>query len=531
MAKYLTWDKHRHRYIYQRRIPAYARANFDNRTHLKEHLGNIPEPQAEAMALQLTYYYDKLFAQNNGGLQQASCSPSMNSKDQHFQLNNDLEARFIATWRTEAADFFKKEITGLREACSDKWHQIEIKLNQSISAALLQIRQHDTTMLCHALTSIEKNFNIKIDYSTQSMDKLVHEFNAAYIDFIKQCLDIVQAGKSVYSLFPDITQQLPLIELWGTNALDLTVHWKKVRRSNGLDTKAKTIQKYNKISTDLHTLLGRRPVETLSLTDLEALKMLWKSCGNIANTIKQKLDITKTLVRPFINKSHLIELFKDVYPQILISSVKRLPFTEDQHQSFIETVLESSKVRQDDKMLLILLSFTGARVEESYQLRPDDFEKTPDGWIIRFASYHQTGTGDSQLKNTNSARRLPIYRGIVVEFDHWLDERITGEGYIFPQGSNNKHGTRSAAASKRLNRILRKLFPDDKRLVLQSTRKTASRIMRQHKVDPRVRYRTLGHADTGIHDSHYDPGELIDAEELQSGSRAIADHIFTLLNT
>ena len=530
MAKYLTWDKKRQRYIYQRRIPTYARANFDNRTHIKEHLGNISEAQAKAIALQLTEYYDKLFTQYKETSQQTLSPPSRNRKVQHYELNNELEARFIATWRTELADLFKKEITSLRKASSDEWSEIENKLYQNIYSARLQIRQHDTTMLYHALSSMEKSFNIKIDYTTEAMDKLVHEFNAAYLDFLRQCMDIVQEGKSVYSLVPESTQQLPLVELWGTTASDITKRWENLRVSNGLDTKAKTIQKYNKIATDLYTLLGRRPVETLSSTDLEAIKTLWKSRGNIVNTIKQKLDILKTLVRPFINNSQLIELFKDVYPQASISSVKRLPFTEGQHKSFIENVLESSNVRQDDKMLLILLSLTGARVEEVYQLRSDDFEKTQDGWIIRFASHHQTGTGDSELKNTDSARRLPIYRGIDAEFDHWLDKRITSEGYIFPHGSTNKHGTRSAAASKRLNRILRKLFPNDKRLVLQSTRKTASRIMRQHKVDPRVRHRTLGHADSGIHDSHYDPGELIDAEELQSGSRAIADHIFNLLN-
>lgn len=336
MAKYLTWDKKRQRYIYQRRIPTYARANFGNRTHIKEHLGNIPEAQAQAMSLQLTDYYDKLFTQNNGTLQQASCSPSMNSKVQHFQLDNDLETRFIATWRTEAADFFKKEITAFREASPEEWSEIVNKLHQSISSARLQIRQHDTTMLCHALSNIETNFNIKIDYSTQAMEKLAHEFNAAYIDFLQQCMDIVQKGKSVYSLFPEITQQLPLVELWGTKALEITKHWENKRVSNSLTTKPKTIQKYTKIATDLHTLLGRRPVETLSSSDLEAIKMLWKSRDNIANTIKQKLDILKTLVRPFVNNNHLIELFKDIYPPISISPVKRLPFTEGQIKVFLE---------------------------------------------------------------------------------------------------------------------------------------------------------------------------------------------------
>lgn len=85
---------------------------------------------------------------------------------------------------------------------------------------------------------------------------------------------------------------------------------------------------------------------------------------------------------------------------------------------------------------------------------------------MRFADKRQTGTGDAQLKNEASARRLPLRRGVSSALDTWLEKRLDAGGYVFPDGSVNKYGIRSASASQRLNRLLRKLYPDDQRLVL-----------------------------------------------------------------
>lgn len=151
------------------------------------------------------------------------------------------------------------------------------------------------------------------------------------------------------------------------------------------------------------------------------------------------------------------------------------------------------------------------------------------GWTVRFADHRLTGHGDAELKNSASTLRLPLSRGVIRSLDRWLDDRVAASGYLFPNGSRNHFGIRSAAASQRLNRLLRRLFPDDKRLVLQSTRNTVGRVMRPSNTDPRVRHRLLGHADTGIHENHYDPAELLDDENLMSGADAIAAYFSGLL--
>lgn len=92
---------------------------------------------------------------------------------------------------------------------------------------------------------------------------------------------------------------------------------------------------------------------------------------------------------------------------------------------------------------------------------------------------------------------------------------------MFENASCNRHGIRSAAASQRLNRVLRKLIPGERRLVLQSMRNTIGQVLRRAHVDPRVRKRFLGHADTDIHDRHYDPAELLDDTDLLPATEAI----------
>jgi len=429
----------------------------------------------------------------------------------------------------QQSSHFVQRMDYLRDAPAESWDALANELEQERITAIEQMRRHNLTEFDKAVRTIGSTLNIRFDWSHEAMEALARDFNSARVAFLKECLSVLSGDIPTSALFPNNTAQLPLVELWGDPAPRLAEHWRETVESSQCYVNPKTFDKYRNIAADLGFILGRRPVQAVTSTDLDALKQLWKTRGNVATTIKSKLDILKSLIRPFDQEKRLQPLFEMARTRAPVHCASRLPFTDDQLWKFIAVVFESALLRQDDKMLLALMLLLSTRLEEVCQLRGGDFESTVNGWVVQFADHRQTGHGKTRLKNDASTRRLPLQRGVFPGFDTWLATRIEDGGYIFPDMRYDKYGKRGSAASKRLNRVLRALFPGDRRLVLQSTRNTASRIMRRADTDPRVRRRFLGHADAGIHDRHYDPGELLDDTDLEAGSVAIANHLRGIL--
>ncbi len=525
MQRYLTWDAKRSRFVFQMRVPPLARAQFEGRVMIRVYLGNIEPAAAAVRCQQLAAHYQQLFAQSRKAADRIVTPVNTISVRMHLCLDAALGARFIATWRYQAANVFKTQLDGLKVCPDVEWNKLEAELQQERANARAQLRRHDSQEFERVTRTMESTYNLQLDVAATDRDELESRLNSERVKFCSECLTAIGGEISVHTLFPQPNALLPVIELWGDPASRLPELWVKRVLASGAIVNAKTRDKYQHIADDLGFILGRRPVQAVRHPDLESLKALWLKRGNGGGTIKRKLDMLKSLLRSLLSAADIETLFQRVQLGVRVTRVRRLPFTDAQLGIFANAVFDSESLCSDDKMLVALLLLTGARIEELYQLRADDLESNTNGWLVRIADQRQTGSGSANLKNAVSARRLPVSRGVFPVMDSWLSERITDGGFLFQGQSQNKYGKRSAAASRRLNRFLRTLFPDDLRLVLQSIRNTLSRIMRRGKTDPRVRTRFLGHADVGIHDQHYDPGELLDDGDLESGATAIANFL------
>lgn len=525
MPKYVTSDGSRNRLIFQMRIPVDVREFFEGRTTIRKHLGNLPEAEASARALQMATHYKAIFAKFRAKTENSRPDCITSKTALLLTMDTDIARRFIATWKMQQSAQFVQQMDSLRDSPAESWDALADELKQERIDALEQMRRHNLAEFDKAIRMIESTLNIHFDGSHEAMDTLSRDFTSARVAFLKACLGVLSGDIPISSLFPDNTAQLPLVELWGDPAPRLAEHWRETVESSQCYVNPKTLDKYRNISADLGFVLSRRPVQAVTSADLDALKKLWKARGNIATTIKSKLDILKSLIRPFDQEKNLQPLFEMARAVAPVHRASRLPFTDDQLRKFIAVVFDSELLSQDDKMLLALMLLLSARLEEICQLRGEAFEATEKGWLVQIADHRQTGHGKTRLKNDASARRLPLHRDVFPGLDAWLAEHIKDGCYIFPDMRYDRYGKRGSAASKRLNRILRVIFPDDRRLVLQSTRNTASRIMRRADTDPRVRRRFLGHADVGIHDRYYDPGELLDDTDLEAGSVAIANYL------
>lgn len=529
MPQYLTWEKGRQRWVFQMRIPESLQSAYGGRTTLRQHLGDIPESEAAARASQLAAHHKAVFEQHRSPAPKPSRTAATTDAALRFVLSDDIAQRFIATWRMRRAHEFKQRLQLLRQASDKAWEQLEAEIEESLADARRCLRRGSVELLQQALASIQSDLNIRLEGGGPAMESLTDAFNTGRVAFLSDCLAVVRGDTPVSALAPAPEAQLPLTDLWGDPASRLAEDWKERVLSMGGRVKQKTLDKYQAIAADLGTILTRRPVQSLTKADVDALKKLWKKKGNSSGTLNQKRLILLSMLRPFDCNDRFEELLAHTRTGASAPQAARLAFTNAQIRQFLGTIIGNPSVRGDDQMLVVLLILLGTRIEEVYQLRGADFAPTADGWLVRFADRDQTGSGDASLKNSTSARRLPLQRGAFPELDSWLEERIVDGGFIFPDGSKNKYGTRSDAAGKRLNRLVRALFPDDRRLVLQSTRSTANRAMRRAETDPRVRRRFMGHADIDIHERHYDQGEQLDDQDLETGSVALAAYLRDVL--
>jgi len=531
MPQYLTWEKARRRWVFQMRIPESLQSAYGGRTTLRQHLGNIPESEAAARASQIAAHHKAVFEQHRRPAQNPRRTAVPTDVTLRFVLNDAIAQRFIATWRTRRAREFEARPRSLRNAPDEAWEQLEEEIEESLGDARRCLRRGSAELLQQALASIQSELNIRLDGGGQAMESLTDAFNAGHVAFLTDCLAVVRGDTPVSALAPPPESQLPLTDLWGDPASQLAEDWKERVLSMGGEVKQKTLDKYQAIAADLGTVLTRRPVQSLTKPDVDALKKLWKKKCNGSGTLNQKRLILLSMLRPFDCDGQFEELLAHTRTGTSAPQAARLAFTNAQIRQFLGTIIGNPSVRRDDQMLVVLLILLGTRIEELFQLHGTDFAPSDDGWLVCFADHRQTGLGDASLKNSASARRLPLHSGVFPALDAWLEERIAARGYIFPDGSKNKHGIRSAAAGKRLNRLVRALFPDDRRIVLQSTRSTANCAMRRAETDPRIRRRFLGHADIDIHDRHYDPAEQLDDQDLNVGSAALAAYLRDVLRS
>lgn len=517
-SKFLTYETQRKRFVFQLRIPADLRQHFAGRTTIRKSLGSIPQEAAEVRVQELASQHLAEF----GRLRNAnppSSQPLPNAIP--LKCTERTGVQLAYTWQLHAAAALKNELARLQDATTTEWDMVIV----NAQAELVEIREHlrrsNTRSFSDELASLEQAHGFVLDVGQTDVAVLSRQFHATRVEYLAKALQVLSGTLDVEAVTPTGNALLPLVQLWGTRVLELPERWADSKRSIGLSPNLKTLDKYRLLARDCDAVLGGRPVESLDDDDLAALKEHWRSRGNGGSTIVGKLDQLLQLVQQLGQDGRIEKVFVNARPVRGKLKTKRLPFTQEQVSEWVRALAGDDSISDDDRILAYLLLLTGARLEELCQLTVDDISISENCWQIRIADGTQIET-DATIKNTVSARRLPVPIGIIPSVDDWLELRIHSHGQLFPELTPNKYGELSNAVGKRLNRRLRSLLGPDRRLVLLSSRPTVNRVMRRAGIDPRVRYRQLGHADVGIHDRHYDAAEHFDDADLLPAATTIA---------
>ena len=514
---FLTYEQKRKRFVFQIRIPADLRANFNERTTVRKSLGNIPRETAEAHAHDLAAQYQSEFTR-------CRLVPVQNQRSPIIELNVTANTgrQLAATWQRQAVNDLTAQLARLKDAPTEAWEGALACAQAELAVGKELLRRGDISDFEAVLASLEHKYGFILRGEANALADVGRQFNASRVAYLTTTLQVLSGSLGIDDVTPASSDQLPLVSLWGTPAADLPERWATGKRSIGLEPNLKTLDKYKLIARDFAAVLNGRPVEDLCENDLSAIKARWSVQGNGPSTVVCKLDLLKQLVRLLGRREDIERCFQAARPVGGKLKTKRLPFTREQVCTWISAVNADRNLPEDDKMLVHLLLLTAARLEELCQLSADDVSIDHDFWQLRIARGQDTGS-DAKIKNSASARRLMIPMGVLPDLDTWLNERIAATGRIFPNLGVNKYGELGGAVSKRLNKLLRRVLGPDRRLVLLSSRPTGNRVMRRAGIDPRVRHRQLGHADQGIHDQHYDAAEHFDDEDLLPGATILAE--------
>lgn len=154
--------------------------------------------------------------------------------------------------------------------------------------------------------------------------------------------------------------------------------------------------------------------------------------------------------------------------------------------------------------LPLLGQFTGARIGELCQLHLDDVGCEDDVWYIDI----NERTPDKSLKNTWSARRVPLHPKLLeLGFVQWC-ERLRSEGFkrLFPELSWNPTNRYSKEPIRAMSQFFVQLgMPRDGTKVFHSFRHGVNNNLQKHSGMPDImRKRLMGHEPgEGVNERHY----------------------------
>lgn len=162
-------------------------------------------------------------------------------------------------------------------------------------------------------------------------------------------------------------------------------------------------------------------------------------------------------------------------------NLSRKPFNDDQ----LASVLSALEDRKDETLLAVtkIAMFTGARIEEIFQITCSDVKSHEGRWVIELE-----GSKSESGKN----RVVPVHKELEVLLEGLVDAAGV-DGYLITEGSSTKYGERSSSASKRFRTVTRGLGYGGE-YVFHSIRKSFVTKAEQASVPEGVVADIVGHA-------------------------------------
>jgi len=216
---------------------------------------------------------------------------------------------------------------------------------------------------------------------------------------------------------------------------------------------------------------------------------------------------------------------KPLKKETISAEKKRLPWTNDQLQSFFEGKFYQScavgavkPYSKGDKVwrfwLPLIMLFSGARPNEIAQLHIEDLKQTDTGtWYLDIIAT-DNDEEIKTLKTESSRRRIPLHRELVkfgfLEFVQERAAKSTSNGVrLFGELQPDKYGNHATYACRRFNEhFIRQEITLDKKQSFYSLRHCFRDALRQVMAPPETLLAVAGWAPAGkaISDSYGDPG-------------------------
>lgn len=199
----------------------------------------------------------------------------------------------------------------------------------------------------------------------------------------------------------------------------------------------------------LVNFLGDKPITALTRKDAKAYRDFRLSSGVTASTVKREISVIHAVLAKAIRELSLAT--PNVFSSIEIPSLnrelnKRQAYKREEIQLLVN---EARKLDDEQRRIVIVLAFTGARLAEIVGLRRQDLDS-------KTRSVHIRAHADRPLKTESSNRSVPL---LPIAFDALSKQsKDTSGDFLFP--SYARHGSVKAdSASATLNKWANKLTP------------------------------------------------------------------------
>jgi len=278
----------------------------------------------------------------------------------------------------------------------------------------------------------------------------------------------------------------------------------------------KTISMHRGDARWLLARIGRKPVDRITRQDILAFKAKMLEEGQTPTNIKNKLSRVRTLLQFAADNDYAAS---NVAAGVTIrdpdaGKKKRLPFS----LAALNAIFASPVFANDERptqgrgeasyWMPLLAIFTGARLEELGQLRPDDvLEQTypdPEGrersaWFIRITA--DAGT----LKNVASERLVPVHPELerLGFLRHARAMKKQKKERLFPALTKGPYGNFTHRWGQWFGTYLRKeCGVADRRMTFHSFRHAFIDYARRPDIPEAVQRRLVGHGGQDVHDDY-----------------------------
>ena len=319
----------------------------------------------------------------------------------------------------------------------------------------------------------------------------------------------------------------PLVTMLDVTIVDL---WAAERKPN-----QKGIDAHRSVASWFYGRVGQKPVDQITRQDVLAFKSKLLSDGQSAANIKVKLSRLRTLLQWAADNGHAAA---NVAHGITIKDTqaaknKRKPFD----LLALNAIFGSSIYAEGDRptqgrgeaayWLPLLALFTGARMEELGQLRPDDVvhRSYPDpdgnerqGWFLNLVEIaRENGT---ELKTAESERVIPLHSELhrLGFLDFALAMKNEERHRLFYKLTPGPYGNLTHKWGQWFAHSLRNTWGvTDKRMTFHSFRHTFTDHVRRPDIPEGIQRQLVGHSSKDVHDDYgsgYNLHWLVEAMKL-----------------